>query len=67
MPLAPCVAPPAAPAGPPLPAPTSDAALTTVQCSVPLAGVVPPARTRRPAVGAAPDGSLIPAVLAGPG
>lgn len=38
-----------------------------VQCSGPLAGVVPPARRRRPAVGAAPDGSPAPAVPGGPG
>lgn len=38
-----------------------------VQCSGPLAGVVPLARRRRPAVGAAPDGSPAPAVPGGPG
>lgn len=38
-----------------------------VRRSGPLAGVVPPARRRRPAVGAAPDGSPAPAVPGGPG
>lgn len=37
-----------------------------VQCSGPLAGVVPPARRHRPAVGAAPDGSPAPVVPGGP-
>lgn len=38
-----------------------------VQCSGPLAGVVPLAHRRRPVVGAAPDGSPAPAAPDGPG
>lgn len=38
-----------------------------VQYSGPLAGVVPPARRRKPVVEAAPDGSRVPAAPVGPG